>query len=492
MASNEGPRTFIFLDGTKKGHESKAVRSHVLRGFWKEERHRRIRGLLAKPPLSLPHRAGGRRRERSARDEVPTTAEPKDNVKTSRSQAPKAQSEPTESRITRTPKTVSQVAAAQNRAKSLPLTIERDLIEIDPFDTLPLKLDRPGQALAHTNRILMLEPAAYGSWTAFARQGLALTYTSKMVFCNSLSLTSAYLDANGGGGESCQTLMWKTTSISYLNQLIADPMTRYDFEVMAGIMGSLIFQMVNANFEACNTHSRGLAQLIRHRGGYHASFGSSAKDIYMLFVHVQMSKASIAYLDQIQPGAVGARDEVLEWKQEHDHFIAKMKELSLWVTQTQRLGNSNGSILGQSFRWLSELLVPAHDVFIGAEQMFLLCYLALALHEHRDSAQAPENFLQLLTENCQQLGPRFQLPNVLWIIFQDIDGASMRKYQALRLVRLMHRLSEKTKSKIEAFLSGIVIAGTGASTARQPVLTHDDLLVVSQEALAGLPHSLLA
>lgn len=84
------------------------------------------------------------------------------------------------------PKSTSLAAdktLAERQSDSLLAATERELISIDPFHTLPCRLDRSGQDLAHSAKSLFLQHAPnWPSILCTKTAGLPLAYTHKANF----------------------------------------------------------------------------------------------------------------------------------------------------------------------------------------------------------------------------------------------------------------------------------------------------------------------
>ena len=385
----------------------------------------------------------------------------------------------------------SVAASVQPNILSLLSTTERRLSQVDPFASLPLKLDRAAQALFVCSRELLLDQSMNVTWKNPALSkavGLSFAYRNALQLCSTLSATSSYLDALHRRGVSLETSHWKAAAMQHMNLLISDPATRYGDDTLLGITALLFNEVLTTGSENCHIHSKGITQLLKHRGCYQTPQTLPSVAYYMCPLFIVTSKGQIAYLNHIQPDATGIED-TLNWKTEHDFFLLTLRKLHFSGLQSQNARPLAAGIKSHSFsQFMLGSICNPRDEFEHSYQLFVICYLALTIYEHRSSNSDCARLLRQYCTQFQQLfedyGPGCQLQNIAWICLQDLDGNQDRKWHAFRMVRVIHRVSDRTRLGLQNFLLGVFAAAVG----HPPVmLSQHDLLTVSQEALAGLP-----
>lgn len=143
-----------------------------------------------------------------------------------------------------------------------------------------------------------------------------------------LAVTSAYLDSVLGSGLSPDTLHWTAANVQYsLNRLISIPETRYGDKAWMGILSVLNAEILAGSGVNIGTYSRGLAKMLRHRGGLESLQGRQSTNLFVTFLLVTPAgKAQSAYLDHGTPDEEG-RTEVKYWTMNHNRLILALKSL---------------------------------------------------------------------------------------------------------------------------------------------------------------------
>jgi hypothetical protein len=368
--------------------------------------------------------------------------------------------------------------------QSLLTTIERELIHVDPFANLPIQLDRLDQALYRFSMSFLTEEQFGTSLTnpTLSRSvGLWPHYNSQIRVCATLLITSAWLDQARSAGPSKQTIRWKVNLIRCLNRIISNEATRYGNDAVNGVVLLLLLEVLTPGSQHIHLHSRALMQLFSRQG----SRGCLSDHIDVALA-ILTSKAQIAYLDHLQPGQAGIAEASI-WRGEVNFTIATLRDLSDWVLQSPRefYGNPvlRDSLFLQSIREFNQ---PT-DTFELSQQMFALCYVAVVIWECRGDIPECIRFLQVLSAHHERLRPDRPVANTSWVCIRGIDNNKNNKlqYQAIRLMRVFHRLTDKTQSMIRDFLTGLcgVVAGSSIGI----ILTGHVFMDINKEALSGLP-----
>jgi hypothetical protein len=365
---------------------------------------------------------------------------------------------------------------------SLLTAMERDLINIDPFHTLPCRLDRPGQDLAHRAKHLFLQSAPDWSSTAFtSTTGLRTGYAYRVGFCSMLSLASYYLDQASGRGPSLETLQWTSATTSCTRRMLSNPVTQAGDEALLGVLLLLANDQFMGGGKHSILHSKALARLFRLRGGIEYLRLPCTMELFINYNLIALGKAQTAYLDHMRPDAEGAA-EFKEWKADVDVLILELQNLNTWAKSVH--SDSRGERRALFIKVISFLL-NSKTVIEENYWAFIVCYLAVMLWEYRYRPRDGENLLRELARRCQLSRPESRLTEVAWILVQGLDGDRHRKWLISRMIKVLHRLSNGLRLKIGRFLLGLV----DPRQARDVFLDTTDFENIQKEAFAGLPVS---
>jgi hypothetical protein len=302
---------------------------------------------------------------------------------------------------------------------------------------------------------------------------------------NMLESISAFVDLQRGRTLSQETMRWRSAGIRALNTLIADPKTRYGNGVLAGVTGLMHSQTVYDSDARLQmpVHSRGMAQVLKNRGGIEHMGRQLPPSIegYISVVSITSSKAQIAHLDDIVPDAAGLA-EVEDWKIEVNHVEEVLSELSQWRKVTW-LGTNDFS--NDHYRVLSKLVhpfnVPANDVE-ESHHLFILTFLGLTKWTLRDKRDIWFECVREMESLTRGLGKLLSLPNVSWLLMDNTSKRSHQKWQALRIIKVLHRLPTQQRIRVKQLLFALVTGDTLATT-----LTPGGIVALRDDFMAGLP-----
>jgi hypothetical protein len=267
--------------------------------------------------------------------------------------------------------------------------------------------------------------------------------------------------------------------IQSVNRVISNEATRYGDDALNGIVLLLLIEAMTPGSQQCHLHSRALMQLIKGRGKR-----GCLSDHIDVGLAILTSKAQIAYLDHLQPGLAGI-EEAWAWKWEVHFAVATLRGLSDWVLQNLRIFYFNPVLKNSVFLQSIQKFGQPTDTFELSQQIFVLCYVAVALWEIQDVPKCI-CILQALSARYDQLGQDRSLSNTLWVCIRGMDDNKDLQFQAIRLTRVFHRLTDETQSILRSFLTGLCRVVYGSSIGM--LLTEQDYTTIHQEALAGLPY----
>lgn len=468
---------FLFLDGLEPSHGERDTRSYLSRKVWKEKRLEQVRIFQKSsraPPQTPPD---------PSQPSTESGAEPLEaQVKTRRPYSRDKQPAVTRTQLLplETTRIVTDNRSAGKRHDSLITAVERDLINVDPFHTLPCKLNRSSQELAHFGtRLFLYSPPSWASFQLTRTVSIPITYRFRTSFSCMLVNTSSYFDSVMGRGVSTETLRWISASTSHLRRALSMPGAEDSDEALVGVLSVLCIDCVNDNGTNSHIHSKALARLFRLRG-IQSIYQSHAIDLLLSFLLIApIGKGQIAYLDHIASDAGGSA-ELHEWKADVDLLILELQNLSArdramhWQGQAERR-----ALLIKVVSFLPHPL----DTSAQDQLAFIICYLAVMLRAYRHRPRDCENLLRDLIHRCEELGPKLNLAEFTWFLVQGLDSDRYRKWHVIRMIKVLHRVSKGLQLKIGQFLHGLVDPRKG----REVSLDTTDFESIRQEAFAGLP-----
>jgi hypothetical protein len=467
VESDLPPKQFIFVTDLGKQRDEKRVRSHVQREI---VRRRKLRKL--EEAKSASRRPGGSRRISDLLD-----ASDVSSVGDASQDGTPASDNPLEC-----------PATSQAMVATPPVSwATRQLTALDPFFNFPVQLDPAAQnVIAVSPDILhVLDPTVSYRWIDAV--GLPVAFELEAVLYMLLSTSGGILDGMRGKGPCADTIRFQTTALRCMSKLIDNPATRFSDEVFAGVTCLLLPLDVSGEAgENAHVHSRAWARISRHRGGL-KSLGkaSLSVDQYITFLSIFGSKGQISYLERLD--GPDMFDEVEDWKREVNFVIRVLLALISW--QDMSLTKAADMFQQPTEEYFPRAALqcianPQNEVEYGY-QMFILCYLGVALWESRDQPKSRQSMLQTFRFKFEQLGDQITLTNIIWILVGGIDNKRERKWQALRMIKVMHRLSINTTSLVTLFLSGLL--DPEVPPEQLVKLSRKDLDLIGEEAVAGLP-----
>jgi hypothetical protein len=483
MASSEGPPNFLFVDG--RGKKRRGIQSFINSRRLRNEALKKNLATRSKAPVGWVEQPRGSV-DLHTRDPTLRKAS-SDQQADSPTPSHVAYEETRSSRFTDLEPPPSSdtdyTLVSSPPTQSLLTAVERELIHVDPFANLPIQLDRLDQALYRFSNSFLTEEEFQTSVTnsTLSRSvGLWSHYNSKIRVCATLLMASAYLDRNRSASPSSQTIKWKVNLIRCLNHVISNDETRYGHDAVDGVVLLLLLEALTPGSQHIHLHSRALMQLFSRRGNR-----GCLSDHIDVGLAILTSKAQIAYLDHLQPGQAGI-EEALTWKGEVDFTVATLRGLSDWVLRSQRHFYRNPVLRDSVFLRSVQKFNQPTDSFELSQQMFALSYIAVVIWEVREDIPKCIRFLQTLSARHGCLEPDRPLLNTVWVCIRGIDDNKELQYQAIRLMRVFHRLTDNTQSMIRDFLTGLcgVVAGSSVGI----ILTGHIFMAINKEALAGLSH----
>jgi Fungal specific transcription factor domain len=477
-AASNPTQGFVFVEGRKRGNYERKVRSYVSRKIWKEKRLVQVRKSQRSSPIPLFN-------PNAPPQNLPTSsAEPSE----AHTGAQRRQAHNTEwSVVDAQPLATDLIRRASENARAakqndlLLTAAERSLIHLDPFDTLPCKLDRSGQDLAHRAKNLFLHSSPSWASVQFTESvSLRLAYMHRASFYSMLAAASSYLDSAMGRGVSVQTLRWTSESTSCVKRTLSSPETRNADEALTGVLSLLAVDRILEGGGNSHIHSKALAHLFRLRGGIQSLHQSHTMDLFVSFILVTpVGRGQIAHLDYLMLDAEGTAN-LKEWKADVDLLILELQNLHTWSRAMHwEDGGGRTALLAEIVAFL-----PHPKDSVKADQwIFIMCYLAVTLWDYRHHPIECENLLRELSRQCKQLGKAFNLADVVWLLVRGLDSARHRKWQVIRMIKVLHRLSKGLQSTVARFLCKIV----DPRYAHDASINRKVLESICEEAFRGLP-----
>ena len=476
-AASTPPQGFVFVDGQKRGHYERKVRSYVSRKVWEEKRLVQVRKYQKSSPISplTPNAPWSLPTSSAELSEAQTEAQ--------RPQMYDIESSVVDTQLLTTGRIrrASENTCAARQNDLLLTAAERNLIHLDPFGILPCKLDRSGQDLAHRAKSLFLQSSPSWASAQFTEAvGLRMAYMGKASFCSMLAAASSYLDSAMGRGVSAQTLRWTTASTSCVKHTLSSPGTRNADEALTGVLSLLAVDQISESGRYSHIHSKALARLFRLRGGLQPLYQSHIVDLFISFILITpVGRGQIAHLDYLVLDTEGIAN-LKEWKADVGLLICELQNLYTW---SRSMHWEDG---GQRTALLTAIVafLPHPKDSVKADQwIFIMCYLAVTLWDYRHRPIECENLLRELGRQCMQLVETFNLADVVWLLVRGLDSASHRKWQVIRMIKVLHRLSKGLQSTIVRFLRKVV----DPRYTQNASIDRKVLESIYEEAFRGLP-----
>jgi hypothetical protein len=203
-------------------------------------------------------------------------------------------------------------------------------------------------------------------------------------------------------------------------------------------------------------------------------------DLFISFILVTpVGRGQIAHLDHLVFDAEGIAN-LQEWKADVDLLILELQNLHTWGRIMRWEGGGERTVLLIAV----VAFLPHPKVWVEADQwVFIMCYLAVTLWDYRHCPIECENLLRELSRQCKQLGKSFNLADIAWLLIRGLDSDRHRKWQVIRMIKVLHRLSKGLQSKIARFLCKIV----DPSYAQDAPINGRVLESIYEEAFRGLP-----
>jgi hypothetical protein len=471
-AESTPPQDFVFVEGWERGYRERKVRSYVSRKIWKEKRLEQVRKYQKSCP-TLPLTSNDPSSAEPSAAQVEAGRPPTHGIEASIANA--------QLFATSLAPPASENARAARQNDSLLTAAERGLIHLDPFDVLPCKLDRLGQDLAHCAKSLYLQSTPNWASAKFTEAiSLRLAYMHRTVFCSMLAAASSHLDSAMGQGVSAQTLRWTTASTSCVKLALSNPGTRNADEALTGVLTLLAVDQISQSGRYSHIHSKALAHLFRLRGGTQSLYQSHTMDLFISFVLITpVGRGQIAHLDYMMSDAEGAAD-LQEWKADVDLLILELRNLHTWGRAMRWEGGGEQTVLLIA---VVTFLPHPKNSFEANQWAFVMLYLAVMLWDYRHRPIECQNLLRELSRQLKQLGKAFNLADVTWLLVRGLDSDRHRKWQVIRMTKVVHRLSKGLQSKIGRFLREIV----DPRYAQDASINREVLESIYEEAFMGLP-----
>ena len=475
-AASPPPRGIVFVEGLLPGHYERNIRSYVSRKVWKEKRLEQVRKHQASspsPPLTP--------RDPQLAVTI-SSAEPLEaQVELRRPR--RRDSEQNAFSALLLPLELTGVAVdnarAERRHDSLLTATERELIQVDPFNTLPCRLDRPGQDLAHRAKSLFLQSSLNWSSALFAETtGFRLAYMHRANFCSMLAGASHYLDSLSGRGPSLETLQWASATTSCVRRTLSDPGTQSGDDALMGVFLLLANDHLIDGGKNSHLHSTALARLFRLRGGIESLRLPHTMELFVSFLLITpFGKAQTAYLSHISADAEGVL-QLQEWEADVDLLVLELHHLNSWARHVDWGDRVERRAL--LTRVIGFIPIPK-DTIEQDQRSFVICFLAAMMWEYRDRPEDCDALLRDFIHCFEQLGRRHNLVNIAWILVSH--GDRDLKWQVIRMLKVLYHLSKSLQSKIVQFLYGLV----DSLQIQDVFLDRNDFDSIRQEAFAGLP-----
>ncbi|KAL9105552.1 MAG: hypothetical protein Q9227_009296 [Pyrenula ochraceoflavens] len=520
---------FLFVTHEPKNvNRVKERRSHAVR-----EHFRKRRWQKANDPLPLRHdypwtqrlsptneRPLGTRRPTliqnrplKAQVAVSSTPQPSHKFQPGRSAAPDHQSSTNSSQRSRGSSLESGTAASSALSK------EREYDELalvaspsspsalDPFSQMPVNFATTEETLI--SHFLTQPNISWGIDTSkiFSIHRdivfpAAVQHESTML--TTLLYASIIKDRVSGSGLTPATLnLWKKSVASVSNR-IRDPRTRYTGTLISGVATILMVEDMTERTSNMVQHFAGYNQMLRLHGGPQGfQIRNEHSDDVVIFVQaLLLSKREMSMLPLIDPSDANGAADLWTYYHACNEFAAKLhgfRELleqegsaNLLLARSHRAVAtvfSRDNLLLQRLRHalVTGFRGPLFVENVHSQVWFIIMWMVLTLWDYRENqAKCKMVFGKLVEDPYKTSIKNIRSTHGLsWLFISQIDEASDRRWTALNMVKVLHRLRPDSRTKVlERSLEMLEISSDGVLGTG---FTKDEIEQMRNEALEGLP-----
>lgn len=325
---------------------------------------------------------------------------------------------------------------------------------------------------------------------------------SKTLMLSTLLYASIIKDRVSGTGISKNTLqLWQRNSES-VSERIRNPNTRYHPSLISGVATVLMMEDLTDRTVNTARHFSGFKQLIRGRGGWESLRVYLPEELCLTVQCLLLAKREMSVLPLVDPNTSSGFADLWEFSQDCEAFVSRIQLFRDLVdrdlSENQTFASARrtvAAIFAEESLLLERLRValvsgwrgPWFIENVDSQVWYVIIWLMLTLGDYRfrpDMCQAI--FGKLVTEPFKTHIRNLRSTHGLsWLFIGTIDNVSDRRWLALRMVKVLHRLKRETTLKL--LFRCLNVLGSNSDDVLGARYTEEELNHMRDEAMEGLP-----
>lgn len=376
---------------------------------------------------------------------------------------------------------------------------------LDPFSQMPISFETQEENLI--SHFLKQPNVSWGIDTSkiysIHRDVIfPVVIQSQALMLTTLLYASIIKDRVSGTGISRHTLqLWQRSSES-VSERIRDPKTRYTASLISGVATVLMMEDLTNRTVNTARHFGGFKQLIRRRGGWESFRGFLPEDLCLTVQCLLLAKREMSVLPLADPTTNSGFADLWEFNHDCETFMERMylfkdlldrddSESQIFATSRRTVA----AILAEQSLLLERLRVaavsgPRSPWFIenvDSQVWFVVIWMILTLFDYRSRPEMCQVvFGKLVTEPFRTHIRNLRSTHGLsWFIMSSIENVPDRRWLALRMVKVMHRLKRGTTLKL--VFRCLDVLDSESDDVLGARYTEEEINQMRYEAMDGLP-----
>lgn len=400
---------------------------------------------------------------------------------------------------------ISSRAATQSDENAVMVRPPRSPSNLDPFSQMPVNFETKEENLI--GHFLKQPNVSWGIDTSKIYSLHRDVIFPNVIQSRSLMLTtllyaSIIKDRVSGVGISNHTLQLWQRSSENVSQRIRDPATRYTPALISGVATVLMMEDLTNRTVNTARHFSGFKELMRRRGGWESLRNFLPQELCLSVQCLLLAKREMSVLPLADPTTSSGFADLWEFSQDCKAFVERVQLFRDLVdrdpSENQVFATSRRTVMAifaEDNFLLKRLRVatvsgPRGPWFIenvDSQVWFVVLWLILTLGDYRfrpEMCQAV--FGKLVVEPFRTHVRHLRSTHGLsWLFISSIDNVPDRRWLALRMVKVMHRLKVETRMKL--ILRILDVLGSKSDDVLGARYTEEEINDMHDEAMEGLP-----
>lgn len=290
---------------------------------------------------------------------------------------------------------------------------------------------------------------------------------------NLFAYTAANMAMLRGDRGSLDSLHHKTLAIQAVNKRLQDPSQQYTDETLVSVATFVWLEQMFGTPEAFRIHSNALRHMLRRREGLASFKHNRSMDIGFswLFLLISAKDAADFRLDLTSENRF-SHETTIELHEKRKSYIdiltllSDLQTLNLNIATFSRSRNPCSSEIHRLRTLLFQRGTPIYALLSSdfqvinipnrrhtkqTVQLFSLLYINLTLFQYRDSPAQAESFLRHLHTNVIE-NDVVSIELLTWALLRDLDDVPERRWEAVRMQRVLDFLTSGTREMVKMFL----------------------------------------